>query len=88
MKRSSQIIGIAAAAGIAYKLLTYKKSNGKTPLDDVSETYKTWTDKLSYIMTDCKDRIRQVSRSASGKDIFEDKKQKKYYANKNVSRIP
>lgn len=86
MKRSSQIIGIAAAAGIAYKLLTYKKSNGKTPLDDVSETYKIWTDKLSYIMTDCKDRIRQVSRS--GKDIFEGKQQKKYYANKNSSRIP
>ncbi|MGB4773683.1 MAG: hypothetical protein WBP45_00790 [Daejeonella sp.] len=46
----AKIIGVAAVAGAAYSLLTHKRENGKTLLDDITKAVKPCGKKLMKYM--------------------------------------
>ncbi|MEJ7779547.1 MAG: hypothetical protein WKF68_08145 [Daejeonella sp.] len=101
MKKMTTLIGIAAVAGVAYKLLTHKKANGSTLLDDLTEASKGWTEKVSQFADENKgwsekinqfvdkirDRLMPDMKGPNGEDVFMDMHKRNYYKNEEGSRV-
>ncbi len=95
------ILGLAAVAGVAYKVLTHKKPDGTTLLDDLTEASKGWTDKLnefaeankgwkdkiSQFVENVKDRLMPDMKGPNGEDVFTDMYKRNYYTDGTGSRV-
>ncbi len=86
MKKITQILSIAAAAGVAYKVLTTKRDDGTTLLDNLSEAGKGWGDKLNQYMGKIQDKLMPGMKGPEGEDVFTDMYKRSYYMNKEGSR--
>ncbi|MES2874025.1 MAG: hypothetical protein V4708_09905 [Bacteroidota bacterium] len=101
MKKMTTILGIAAVAGVAYKVLTRKKADGSTLLDDLTEASKGWTDKVSefadankgwsekitQFVEKIKDRLMPDVKGPNGEDVFMDMYKRNYYKNDEGTRV-
>lgn len=86
MKKVVQLLGVAAAAGIAYKVLTQKKSNGTTLLDELTEASKGWADKLSEFAGELKDKLMPDLKGPNGESVFKDMYKRNYYTDNTGTR--
>ena len=94
-------MGLAAVAGVAYKVLTHKKADGSTLLDDLTEAGKGWSDKLNdfaeankgwkdkfnQFVTDVKDRLMPDMKGPNGEDVFTDMYKRNYYTDSQGGRV-
>jgi hypothetical protein len=87
MKKVVQLLGVAAAAGLAYKVLTQKKANGSTMLEDLTEAGKGWADKLSQYAGELKDKLMPGMRGPNGEDVYMDMYKRNYYMDTAGSRV-
>ena len=101
MKKITTILGIAAVAGVAYKILTHKKPDGSTMLDDLvesgkgltdkfnefAESGKGWKDKFNEFVDNVKDRLMPDMKGPNGEDVFTDMYKRNYYTTTDGSRI-
>ena len=86
MKKITQMLSIAAAAGVAYKVLTHKKNDGTTLLDQLSESSKGWTDKLNQYMSTIQDKLMPGMTGPNGERVYKDMYKRNYYKNQEGSR--
>jgi hypothetical protein len=101
MKKITTILGVAAVAGVAYKVLTHKKADGSTLLDSLTEAGKGWADKFNEFadasggwkdkfnefVDDVKDRVMPDMKGPNGEDVFTDMYKRNYYTDGQGSRI-
>src|SRR5688572_22127328 len=101
MKKMTTILGIAAVAGVAYKILTHKKADGSTLLDDLTEAgkglgdklnqfaeeNKDWKDKVSQFVNKVKDTLMPDMKGPNGEDVFTDMYKRNYYTDGQGSRV-
>ena len=86
MKKITQMLSIAAAAGVAYKVLTHKKEDGTSLLDQLSESTKGWTDKLNQYMSKIQDKLIPGMKGPNGEDVYRDMYKRSYYKSQEGSR--
>lgn len=101
MKKMTTILGIAAVAGVAYKVLTHKKADGSTLLDELTdkskgwadkvsefaEANKGWSDKVSQFVDKIKDRLMPDVKGPNGEDVFVDMYKRNYYTTGEGTRV-
>lgn len=101
MKKLTTILGLAAVAGVAYKVLTQKKADGSTLIDDLTqaskgwsdkfnqfaEANKGWPDKIAQIIGNLKDKLMPDLKGPNGEDVFIDMYKRNYYTNDQGSRV-
>jgi hypothetical protein len=101
MKKMTTILGIAAVAGVAYKVLTHRKADGTTLLDDITEASKGWGDKLNefaeankgwkdkfnQFVDNVKDRLMPDMKGPNGEDVFTDMYKRNYYTDGQGGRV-
>ena len=100
MKKFTTILGLAAVAGVAYKVLTHKKADGSTLLGDLTdaskgwsdkfnefaEANKGWSDKISQFVGNLKDKLMPDVKGPNGEDVFTDMYKRNYYTDSLGSR--
>lgn len=101
MKKMTTILGLAAVAGVAYKVLTHKKADGSTVLDDLTERTKGltekfnefadanggWKDKFNQFIEALKDRLMPDVKGPNGEDVFADMYKRNYYKSDDGTRV-
>ena len=101
MKKITTILGIAAVAGVAYKVLTHKKADGATLLDDLTQASKGWGDKINEFadskgawkdkfndfVDKVKDRLMPDLKGPNGEDVYTDMYKRNYYSDGVGGRI-
>lgn len=101
MKKMTTLLGIAAVAGVAYKVLTHKKADGTTLLDDLSERSKDWSekfnefaeankgwkDKFNQFVETVKDKLMPDVKGPNGEDVFVDMYKRNYYKSDEGTRV-
>ena len=101
MKKMTTLLGIAAVAGVAYKVLTHKKPNGTTLLDGLTdaskgwkekvtqfaEANKGWTEKINQFVDTIKDKLMPGMKGPDGEDVFTDMYKRNYYKDNHGSRV-
>ena len=71
---------------IIRQILTHKKSDGTTLLDDLTEAGKGWTDKLSHYMGMLQDKLMPGMKGPNGEEVYSDMYKRSYYHNKEGAR--
>lgn len=100
MKKITTILGAAALAGVAYKLLTHKKPDGSTLLDDITGAGKEWggkinefvenkgwKDKFDQFVETVKDKLMPDLKGPNGEAVYTDMYKRNYYTDPDGSRI-
>ena len=101
MKKMTTLLGLAAVAGVAYKVLTHKKADGSTMLGDLTDRSKGWTekfnefaeansgwkDKFNQFVEALKDRMMPDVKGPNGEDVFADMYKRNYYTDGQGGRV-
>ena len=101
MKKMTTLLGLAAVAGVAYKVLTHKKADGSTMLDDLTERSKGWTekfnefaeanngwkDKFNQFVEALKDKVMPNVKGPNGEEVFADMYKRNYYNDGQGGRV-
>jgi hypothetical protein len=87
MNNSLKILGIVAGAIGAAALITRKRADGTSMFDDISETGKSWGDKLMQYGTQIKDKLMPAMKGPHGESVFSDMYDRHYYFDGENNRI-
>ena len=87
MKNSIKILGIIAGAVGAAALLTRKRANGTSMFDDITQTGKSWGDKIVEYGNQLKDKLMPEMKGPNGENVYSDMYNRHYYMNEENARI-
>ena len=87
MKNSIKILGIIAGAIGAAALITRKRADGTSLFDDISETGKSWGDKVLEYGSQLRDKLMPDMKGPNGESVYTDMYDRHYYMNGENSRV-
>ncbi len=86
MKNSIKILAVIAGAVAAAGILSRKRLDGTSLLDDIADAAKDWSDKLVEYGTQVKDKLMPEMKGPNGESVFSDMYDRRYYLDEENER--